>query len=263
MKVILDIGANDGFDGLVLSILNPDKKVFAFEANPNLKSIIMKNKKILEKIFNTKIKNYSLINKAVSNKNKKLPFYILKNLATSSLLKPKKVLNRYWSNHSDKTIKNHSTDIKIKKKIIVDTVRLRDFCESNKITEINYIHCDTQGTDLDVFKSLGSFNRLIFKGVLETIQSPKLSLYHNSFYTKDIKKFFKKFNFTILDIIEFHKNNPYRDVYFINYKFSGDKNINLPSLRERRFFDRILKKKLKLKDWFYMKIIKLFKFKIF
>tara|TARA_B110000444_G_scaffold157150_1_gene146940 strand:- start:339 stop:1118 length:780 start_codon:yes stop_codon:yes gene_type:complete len=258
MKVILDIGANDGFDGLVLSILNPDKKVFAFEANPDLKSIIIKNKKILEKIFDVKIKNYSLINKAVSNKNKKLPFYILKNSASSSLLKPKKVLNLYWRNHIDKSIKGHSTDIKIKKKIIVDSVRLKDFCKSKKITEINYIHCDTQGTDLDVFKSLGNLNHLIFKGVLETIQNPKLSLYHRSFYTKDIKKFFKKFDFTILDIKEFHRNNPYRDMYFINYKFSGDKNINLPSLRERRFFNRILNKKLKFKDWFYMKIIKLF-----
>lgn len=116
MKVILDIGANDGFDGLILSILNPNKKVFAFEANPDLKSIIMKNKKILEKIFNAKIKNYTLVNKAVSNKNKKLPFYILRNSATSSLLRPKKVLNLYWRNHSDKTIKDHSNYIKIKKK---------------------------------------------------------------------------------------------------------------------------------------------------
>ena len=105
---------------------------------------------------------------------------------------------------------------------------------------------------------MGNLNHLIFKGVLETIQNPKLSLYHRSFYTKDIKKFFKKFDFTILDIKEFHRNNPYRDMYFINYKFSGDKNINLPSLRERRFFNRILNKKLKFKDWFYMKIIKLF-----
>ena len=36
MKTIFDIGANDGFNGLVFAILNLDTTVFSFEPNPQL-----------------------------------------------------------------------------------------------------------------------------------------------------------------------------------------------------------------------------------
>ena len=39
MKVILDIGSNNGFNSLAFAILNPNIKVFSFEPNPYLKKI--------------------------------------------------------------------------------------------------------------------------------------------------------------------------------------------------------------------------------
>ena len=56
MKAIFDIGAFDGLDGLMLSMLNKDKIVFAFEANPNLKKKIFTNKKKMKHILNLKLK---------------------------------------------------------------------------------------------------------------------------------------------------------------------------------------------------------------
>ena len=40
MKTIFDIGANDGFNGLIFAIMNLDSKVFSFEPNPELEKKI-------------------------------------------------------------------------------------------------------------------------------------------------------------------------------------------------------------------------------
>lgn len=258
MKAIFDIGAFDGLDGLMLSMLNKDKIVFAFEANPNLKKKIFTNKKKIEEYFKSKIKNYFLINMAVSNTNKKVHFYILKNSATSSILKPKNNLHSFWKKNKDLSINKIYKSHKIENKVRVKSIKLKDFCEKKKISEISYLHCDTQGNDLNVFKSLGNKYKLINKGVLETIRSSKLSLYHQSSTLEEVKKLFNYWDFTIIKIKEFHKNNPERDVYFINKYFKGDKKIILPTYRQARFFKRIINDKTKAKDFFYRKFLDVF-----
>ena len=79
MKTIFDIGANDGFNGLVFAILNLDTTVFSFEPNPQLEKIILRNKKIFENKLKINLQNFTLIKKAVSNK-KKEPFFMLQNI---------------------------------------------------------------------------------------------------------------------------------------------------------------------------------------
>ena len=249
MKTIFDIGANDGFNGLIFAIMNLDSKVFSFEPNPELEKKILKNKKIFENEFKIKLKNFILIKKAASNQKKKTFFYITKNHATSSLLQPRKRLNKYWTENKDITINRIVEWIKIKKKIKIETIKLNDFCKENKINEISYFHCDTQGHDLKVFDGLGIYRKNIKKGVLESAVDSELSLYKNSSNLNDLKEKFKSWGYQIDFIDEFHKNNPERNIYFSNLKFKKKIKVNLPSEKNLRLFKRILNKKLKIKDY--------------
>ena len=259
MRAIFDIGAFNGLDGLLLSILNNKTKVYAFEPNPFLIRKIKKNKKILEKKLKFKINNYELIPKIVSDKNGKLNFYITKNFATSSILKPKKKLDEYWVKNSEKSIKDISDFLKIKKKILVQSLRLDNFCFSRGINQILYIHCDTQGNDLKVLNGLGRYRKKVYKGVVEIASNKKLSLYKNSGNISELKKKFKVWEYKILKIKEFHKKNPERDVYFINKKFKRTKTLNLPTDKQKRVFNRLLQKKFRFKDFLYINFIKMFK----
>ena len=132
MIAIFDIGSNNGFNGLAFALFNPKINVFSFEPNPELKKIVFQNKRIVEKKFKIELKNFTFIEKAVSNQNEHKTFYITTNDATSSLLRPKKNLNKYWTENTDITIKNIANWIKIKKKIRIKTLRLQDFCKKKK-----------------------------------------------------------------------------------------------------------------------------------
>ena len=46
-KIIFDVGAYDGIDGLALAIKNPNFFIYAFEANPSLIERINLNKVLL------------------------------------------------------------------------------------------------------------------------------------------------------------------------------------------------------------------------
>ena len=248
MKVILDIGSNNGFNSLAFAILNPNIKVFSFEPNPYLKKTLLKNKKLIEKNFKIDLTNFYFVPKAVSNMNGRNIFYITKNDATSSLLKPKKKLNRYWTNNKDLSIKNISNWIKVKKKIKVETITLKEFCEKKKVSKICYIHCDTQGNDLKVFEGLGKYRKLVQEGVLESAINSRLSLYYNSTNLKKIKKKFKNWDYKINSVDEFHKKNPERNIYFKNLKIEKNTKIRQPSEKNLRLISRILRNKVRTKD---------------
>lgn len=248
MIAIFDIGSNNGFNGLAFALFNPKINVFSFEPNPELKKIVFQNKRIVEKKFKIELKNFTFIEKAVSNQNEHKTFYITTNDATSSLLRPKKNLNKYWTENTDITIKNIANWIKIKKKIRIKTLRLQDFCKKKKISKICYIHCDTQGNDLNVFEGLGQYRKIVNKGVLESIIDTKLSLYNNYTNLNKIKKKFKQWGYKINVIDEFHKRNPERNIYFTNSKISKRDYFIFPTEKNLRLLNRVLRGKTRIKD---------------
>ena len=132
---IFDIGSNDGLDGIILALLNPSSIIYSFEPNSELNQKIKINKKIIERFFGIKIKNYKFYNFAISNINKFQKFYINKHNLLSSLKK----VNINFRNKNDLEIK------KVKK---VKVIRLDKFCKTKKIDYIQFIHSDTQGSDL-------------------------------------------------------------------------------------------------------------------
>ena len=239
-KYIFDIGAFDGMTGLSLAIENPKYMVHAFEANKYLIKEIFNNKKKLEKFFNYKIKNYKFHNFAISNKNSISSFNIAKNPTVSSLNRFSKNIDKTWPGWRE-------THCHFIKKIRVKTIRLENFCKKNNIETIDYLHVDTQGSDLKVLQGLGSYITKVNSGVIETAINKKKALYSNNHTLKEVKKFFKKNKIKILK-----KENPINldneiNVYFekLNLKLKKPKTtFNL------RYYNRIIQNRSTLKDRF-------------
>tara|TARA_B100001996_G_C18646803_1_gene587726 strand:+ start:605 stop:1372 length:768 start_codon:yes stop_codon:yes gene_type:complete len=239
-KNIFDVGAFNGVNGLALAVKNPDTLINAFEANKSLIKTINELKKKIELRIGRKLNNYKIHNVAVSNKSNLSYFYIAKNPTVSSLHKFSKNIDKTWPGYR----KTHCHTIK---KVKIKTITLKKFCNDNKIEIINYLHVDTQGSDLNVLKGLGNLIGIVKQGVIESSISEKNSLYQNNHTLKQVKKFFKKINFSIkkIDPIESSVGNEV-DIYYQNKKFKDFE--DLKTKYNERYYHRVLDNRLSLKD---------------
>jgi len=235
-NIIFDVGANEGSDGLSLALLFKNCQVFAFEPNKYYIKVIEFHKKKIENIIGEKINNYKVFNKAISTKDKVLNFNISKNVGSHSL---------YEFNRNLYQFKRHAKDYETTQKTKVNVIKLSSFLKKKKFKRIKYLHCDAQGSDINVLKSLGKYIKYLDYGVVEVSATKKKDLYKNSQNNLlNLKKFLKKKNFLITNIIS---NYPFENE--LNVKFKN-KNINL-----NNFLSSYQKFKLKFYQKFIRKII--------
>ena len=247
---IFDVGAYDGLDGLILAIKNPNLMVHAFEANPDLIKVIKNNKNEIEKYKKIKIKNYRINNKAISDINSSLIFNIAKNPTVSSLNEFSKNIDKTWPGYREA----HCTVIK---KIEVEGITLEKYCIDNEIKKINYLHIDTQGSDLKVLKGLKNKLDIVDQGVLEAAVDEATSLYESNHTIDQTKKFLQLNNFEIFKVENVDKNiDKEKNIYFkkknLNNNFKINKKYNI------RYYKRLTNNQLSLKDKFFDKLKDLF-----
>ena len=235
-NIIFDVGANEGSDGLSLALLFKNCQVFAFEPNKYYIKVIKFHKKKIENIIGEKINNYKVFNKAISTKDRLLNFNISKNVGSHSL---------YEFNRNLYQFKRYAKDYETTQKTKVTVIKLSSFLKNIKFKRIKYLHCDAQGSDINVLKSLGNYIKYLDYGVVEVSATKKKDLYKNSQNNLlNLKKFLKKKNFLITGIIS---NDPFENE--LNVKFKN-KNINL-----NNFLSGYQKFKLKFYQKFIRKII--------
>tara|TARA_B100000029_G_scaffold514511_1_gene617639 strand:- start:5979 stop:6779 length:801 start_codon:yes stop_codon:yes gene_type:complete len=255
MNAAFDVGADDGFHGIMFAFMNPKVKVFAFEPIRGSKSKIIKNLRKIEKFFKLKIKNYKIINTAISDFNGTHIFYETDYGVASSLLKPEKKLNKFWEDTTDHLFKTVVKGTKTKKRYKVKVLTLEKFCKTNSIKIINYLHVDAQGHDLRVIKGLKGFKKNLIEGVAEVPSDNKFKFYKKEQSYKDLKKKFKIWKFKITTVEEIQKNFPYYNVYFKNENIETNKqnkiNFEYPPKRIQRMFKRIFFDKISWKDYIY------------
>ena len=245
---IFDVGAFDGLDGLILAIKNPNIIVHAFEANPDLIEVIKTNKNKIEKYKKIKINNYKIINNAVSDKNCILTFNIAKNPTVSSLNEFSENIDKTWPGYREA----HCTVVK---KIQVKVITLEKYCIDNEIKKINYLHIDTQGSDLEVLKGLKNKLDIVDQGVLEAATQKETSLYETNHTIDEVKKFLQLNNFKISKIENIDENiDKEKNIFFnkknLNINFKINKKYNT------RYYQRIINDRLNLKDKIFDKIKK-------
>ncbi len=249
---IFDVGAFNGLDGLVLAFKNPNMMVHAFEANPYLIKEIKKNKSKIEEYKKIKLNNYKINNCAVSDKDSFLTFNIAKNPTVSSLNKFSKNIDKTWPGYREA----HCTVVK---KIKVKSITLENYCKKNNIEKINYLHIDTQGSDLKVLKGLNKKINIVEEGILEAAVNKENSLYSTNHTIKDVEKFLTKNNFKISKIEAIDENiKNEKNVYFQKKNLLNKKDLNRKY--NLRYYNRLISNKLNLKDKVFDNISRIFSF---
>lgn len=146
-KVHFDIGANDG-STMRDRAKDPNNIVYFFEPNPEFAGSL-----------NLSQPNVIYIPKAVSNYNGKAMFNVCDQCdrGCSSLLTVSEKGKTKWGGRKDM--------IPVKQ-IEVDVIRL-DSLDWSVIPEVEWLHCDAQGSDLAVLEGLGEYISRVKGGVVE------------------------------------------------------------------------------------------------
>jgi FkbM family methyltransferase len=192
-KIIFDVGANDGSSCLHLQ--NENSKIFAFEPTPYL---------LNKYLYQYQNENYVVIDKAVSNFNGKAIFKIAgqHDWGCSSLNTFNDNLSETWKGR---------TDFVVTEEIEVDVITLEKFIIDNDINTIDWLHIDTQGSDLNVLKGLKDKISIVVAGVIEAPADESVKLYKEQALKEESIDFLIKNGFKI-NSMEYQMNE--YNIYF-------------------------------------------------
>lgn len=189
LKIILDVGAHKGeFLQSIKKIINFEK-IYSFEPQ----------KKIYKKLNLLSIENKIFcLNLALSNDN------AIKNLK----------INKKSSTSTFSEINNLSLWYKIKSFILrgstetsfideekVNVIKLDDFCNDYKISNIDLLKIDTEGHEKQVLK--GALNLIKEKKIKYILLEFHLSKMYKNYSTKDLENFLDNSNFRLLKKYKF------------------------------------------------------------
>lgn len=180
--IIFDVGANDGAPFLELAAADPEKIVYAFEPTPQLVARLREQSQHLG--------NYLVVPKAVSNFSGRTVFNVsgVDDWGCSSLHRFNENLEKSWPGR---------TDFKVTEVIEVEVITLGDFISEHRIAEIDYLHVDVQGDDLNVLKGLGKKLSIVKKGDVEAASSAEVALYQGQHTLADVRQFLDEQGFEI------------------------------------------------------------------
>ena len=209
-KIVLEVGVSNGYHtGQLRKKYN--LPVYGFEPVPHL-----------QKMLTEKFKNdpdVHIFEAAVDIEDGEKLFHIsdpngmtdrgpVHPYGCSSLFQFNKNIHKKWPNRPD---------FKAVETILVKTVNLENFLNSHNFKgEIRYLHCDAQGNDLNVLKSLGKYLQNVKQGVIEVAWRTELyENTENTFY--DAYKFLNENNFDVtIPDPSYSKHEV--NCYFINKK---------------------------------------------
>lgn len=168
--VIIDVGANYGPYSFFLSKLYPESKIFAFE--PATRSYLI-FKKIIKR-FN--LKNVIPIKKGLGSKEE-----------IKEIVMPLQYTILAYV--SDKKTRKNSQD-KVEK---IEITTLDNFVKRNKIQKVDFIKCDVEGFELNVFRGAKKTIRKFKPILLIEIEERHTKKY--GINPQDVLKFFKKLGY--------------------------------------------------------------------
>ena len=237
--VVFDVGARSGFG--LLNNLSSKLDVYCFEPEPTsfqeLQTFYAEHNP-----FNT----IQLLNIALCNTNGEATLHLTKHLDMCSLLEPDvEQFKREFQQVPNS--QNWFDSLMLLEKINVKTERIDDFALKNKISNIDFLKIDTQGTELEVLK--GAEHYLTSKKIsVIKVEASLANMYKNQAFFKDVDAFLREKGYIFLDLIFPQKNNkkwwqkvlkldkknqaPIGDAYYI-LDFENQQNESKSPQRER------------------------------
>lgn len=167
MSYIIEVGINRGTDTVKLLKKYPKARYIGFEPVPEL------HKNLLSK-YETNPRVEEIYQAAVSKTAGEATFNIT---ATDPKIKAKWGASSLFQFDDKLSEKWDRADFKTESEITVEVMTLADVIENHNINEIEFLHCDAQGSDLDVLKGLGKYANIVKAGVVEA--TDKIALYKN------------------------------------------------------------------------------------
>ncbi len=180
--VIFDVGANNGESFIRVARWFNRWQIIAFEPTPVLVAQIKAATKGLE--------NYQVVPRAVAESKGVLKFHVAGqgDWGCSSLLEFSPDRAETWAGR---------TDLVVTETIDVEAIRLDEFVLQNKVQVIDFLHVDTQGTDLSVLRSLGTELHRVRAGVIEVPQAQSVMLYKGQHTKEECVAFLREHGFYI------------------------------------------------------------------
>lgn len=183
-KLIIDLGANEGFYTLKVKQNNPKCKIIAVEPNPYAFKILKKNVK------SNNLKDIILVNKAVTARDEKISFEIVPEVSAIGA-KDIRLQKRPWLNEE-----------RIEK-ITVEGISLPNLCKKNGIDKVDILKIDVEGAEMEILKSSKSLLKNIKRIVVE---------WHTEKLRDEIKDFLKEKGFKLI----LEEKRQCGNLYFIN-----------------------------------------------
>ncbi len=180
---------NDGTQGW--GLLKPNLTIYGFDADPS--TCQQMNEELEQQKIDWTEKHIPL---ALGNKIGSSTLYVTKFPACSSLYQPSQsYIDRYVGN--SELIQLVSTET-------IEMTTLDEFCQSEKITEIDFIQIDTQGAELQVIE--GAFNILKQSTLALKVEVEFTEIYKNQPLFSDVDLCLRNQGFTLFDFGKFNRD---------------------------------------------------------
>jgi FkbM family methyltransferase len=192
VRVVFDVGANNGSDSLPLASQMPRVQFHAFEPTPTLARDLRRSSKSLG--------NYHVVAAAVAAHDGETWLYVAKDREQSSTHIARDA--HPWWKYSLPTVDE---------KIRVPALRLDTYCRENDIERVDIVHIDTQGSDLLVLESMGALLDTVRAGVVEV---PARVNVHDTFDRKMMIVFLRAHGLEPVDVIPMNSFNAEQNLFF-------------------------------------------------
>jgi FkbM family methyltransferase len=185
--VIIEAGACDGQDSLIIANMFPNGKLYSFEPVP---ALYQKAQQKLKNKTNAKLYNMALSDRE-GEQQMHVAFEFDNNCGSSSLLKPKLHLEYYQRITFDEIIN-------------VKTTRLDDFVKKENLERVDFLWLDMQGYEPIV---LMDSPETLKKTIYIQTETQNIETYEGVILSKEYKKFMEKSGFVLL----FDDSKDYKD----------------------------------------------------